>query len=347
MRPPRAVRSAVHVLISLAFVMSALTVSFYLTGFLYDRTGWHPPALAIQIINAFFGVVFLVLAVLITGVVFRRKHRDPFAPIIQALEQIARGDFSARLDDAYKRPGPVGGLVQTFNDTVLKLDRMEKMRQEFISDVSHEIQSPLTSIRGFASALRQDDLSAEDRLHYLDIIEAESGRLSKLCANLLKLASLESDQVQFEPKPYRLDTQIRSLIVACEPQWSGKGIEMDVTLDEASVTADEDLLSQVWINLLHNSIKFTPRGGSVRVALERRADRLEITIADTGIGIAAEDLPHIFERFYKADPSRRRSEEGSGLGLSIAKKVVDMHRGTIAVRSQPASGTSFVVDLPV
>ncbi len=124
-------------------------------------------------------------------------------------------------------------------------------------------------------------------------------------------------------------------------------IEMDVALDEASVTADEDLLSQVWINLLHNSIKFTPRGGTVQIALERRADRLEVTIADTGIGIAAEDLPHIFERFYKADPSRRRSEEGSGLGLSIAKKVVDMHRGTIAVRSQPASGTSFVVDLPV
>ena len=213
MRPPRAVRRAVHVLISLAFVMSALTVSFYLTGFLYDRTGWHPPAWAVQIINAFCGVAFLVLGVTITGVAFRRKHRDPFAPIIQALEQIARGDFSARLDDAYKRPGPVGGLVQTFNDTVLKLDRMEKMRQEFISDVSHEIQSPLTSIRGFACALRQADLSAEDRLHYLDIIEAESGRLSKLSANLLKLASLESDQVKFEPKPYRLDTQIRDLIV--------------------------------------------------------------------------------------------------------------------------------------
>ena len=116
----------------------------------------------------------------------------------------------------------------------------------------------------------QDDLSAEDRLHYLDIIETESRRLSKLSDNLLKLASLESDQVKFEPKPYRLDTQIRDLILACEPQWSGKGIEMDVALDEVSVTADEDLLSQVWINLLHNSIKFTPPGGSVRVALERR-----------------------------------------------------------------------------
>jgi signal transduction histidine kinase len=228
----------------------------------------------------------------------------------------------------------------------LQLDQMEKMRQEFISNVSHEIQSPLTSIRGFACALQQNDLSAEDRRHYLDIIEAESMRLSKLSANLLKLASLESDQVRFEPKPYRLDTQIRSLILASEPQWAGKRLEMDVTVDEANIIADEDLLSQVWINLLHNSIKFTPEGGSVRVALQRRADRLEVTIADTGTGIAPEDQPHIFERFYKADPSRRRSEGGSGLGLSIAKKVVELHRGTIAVRSQPGAGAAFTVELP-
>jgi two-component system, OmpR family, phosphate regulon sensor histidine kinase PhoR len=346
-RGRRAVRSAVHVLISMAFVMAGLTIAFYLTGLLYDRIGWRPPALAIQIINALLGLALLVLGVVITGIAFRRRHRDPFGPIIHALEQVARGDFSARLDDSYKTHGPVGGLVQTFNDTVLKLDEMEKMRQEFISNVSHEIQSPLTSIRGFACALRQDDLSAEERRHFLDIIEAESVRLSKLGANLLKLAALESEHAKFEPKPYRLDAQIRSLILACEPQWSGKGIEMDVTLDEASITADEDLLSQVWSNLIHNSIKFTPRGGSVRVALERHPERLEVSVADTGIGIAPEDVPHIFERFYKADPSRRRSEEGNGLGLSIAKKVVEMHRGAIGVRSQPGSGTTFTVALPV
>ena len=139
-----------------------------------------------------------------------------------------------------------------------------------------EIESPLTSIRGFASALQQDHLTAEERRHYLDIIEAESVRLSRLSANLLKsLTSLESDHVRFEPKGYRLDTQIRGLILACEPQWAEKDLEMDVTLEEADITADEDLLSQVWINLLHNSIKFTPRGGSVRVALYRRGDRLE------------------------------------------------------------------------
>jgi two-component system phosphate regulon sensor histidine kinase PhoR len=212
--------------------------------------------------------------------------------------------------------------------------------------VSHEIQSPLTSIRGFACALQQDNVSAGDRRHYLEIIETESVRLSKLSTNLLKLASLEGDHAKFEPKPYRLDAQLRSMILACEPQWAGKQLEMVVTLEEAGITADEELLSQVWMNLIHNSIKFTPQGGSIRVELHRRADRLQVSVADTGIGIAPEDQAHIFQRFYKADPSRRRSEEGSGLGLSIAKKVLEMHRGTIGVRSQPGVGATFTVELP-
>jgi signal transduction histidine kinase len=332
--------------LTVACITIGLTVAFYLTAWLYDRVGWRPSPLVVQVVNTLLGLCLMVLAMVISALLFRSRRRGPFATIIDALERIAKGDFSTRLEDRHQGRGAVSELVQTVNNMALQLDQMEKMRQEFISNVSHEIQSPLTSIRGFACALQQNDLSAEDRRHYLDIIEAESMRLSKLSANLLKLASLESDQVRFEPKPYRLDTQIRSLILASEPQWAGKRLEMDVTVDEANIIADEDLLSQVWINLLHNSIKFTPEGGSVRVALQRRADRLEVTIADTGTGIAPEDQPHIFERFYKADPSRRRSEGGSGLGLSIAKKVVELHRGTIAVRSQPGAGAAFTVELP-
>jgi signal transduction histidine kinase len=332
---------------ALAFVTSGVTVAFYLTGWLYDHAGWRPSPLVVQLVNTVLGLCLMVLAVLIPAVVFRSRRRGPFTTIIDALERIAKGDFSTRLEDRHQGHGAVSELVQTVNNMALQLDQMEKMRQEFISNVSHEIQSPLTSIRGFACALQQNDVSAEDRRHYLDIIETESMRLSKLSANLLKLASLESDQAKFEPKPYRLDTQIRSLILASEPQWAGKQLEMDVALDEANITADEDLLSQVWINLIHNSIKFTPEGGSVRVALHCLTGRLEVRVADTGIGIGTEDQPHIFERFYKADKSRRRSEGGSGLGLSIAKKVVEIHGGTIAVRSEPGAGAAFVVELPV
>ena len=347
MRMRRAARMVLHLISTIAIVAVAVTLAFFLTASFYAHAGWTPPAVVVQIVNTALGMGLIITTVLISGLWFHRQRRGPFAEIIDALQRIAKGDFSTRLDDTHQSRGAVGELVQTVNDMALRLDQMEKMRQEFISDVSHEIQSPLTSIRGFAAALKQNDLGDEERRHYLDIIEAESTRLSKLSANLLKLASLESDQTKFEPKLYRLDTQIRNLILASETQWTGKQLEMEVVLEEASITADEDLLSQVWINLIHNSIKYTPKGGSVRVTLHSRGDRIEVSIADNGIGIPSEDQPRIFERFYKADKSRRPSEGGSGLGLAIAKKAVELHRGTIAVRSRLGAGAVFTVELPV
>jgi signal transduction histidine kinase len=220
------------------------------------------------------------------------------------------------------------------------------MRQEFISNVSHEIQSPLTSIRGFARALQNEQLSPADRAHYLNIIEIESMRLSKLSDNLLALASLDAEQMKFEPKAYRLDRQIRNLILACEPQWTDKSLDMDVALEEVVITADEDMLSQVWINLIHNSIKFTPCGGSVRILLQYQADRVVFRITDSGIGISADDQAHVFERFFKAEKARDRAKGGSGLGLAIAKKIVEMHKGTIGVESELGAGACFTVCLP-
>jgi signal transduction histidine kinase len=164
---------------------------------------------------------------------------------------------------------------------------------------------------------------------------------------LLKLAALESEHANFEPKTYRLDKQIRNLILACEPQWTDKGLDMDISLEELEITADEDLLSQVWINLIHNSIKFTPQGGRVQIDLRRQDDDIEFRITDTGVGISEEDRPRIFERFYKADKSRTRSNGGSGLGLSIAKKIVEMHKGGINVESRLGAGTTFTVSLPI
>jgi len=328
-------------------VLGAMAVlSFGLTAPVYSRTG-QPPAWLAQVINTLLGFFLLGLVLFFVGRFFQSKQIDWFTPIIAAMDRIAKGDFSTRLDEHQESEGVLGELVRSVNKMAGELNQVEQMRQEFVSNVSHEIQSPLTSIRGFARALQEDDLAPETRRHYLSIIETESMRLSKLSDNLLELASLDSEQLKLDPKPYRLDKQIRGLILACEPQWAEKGLEMDAALDEATiVTADEDLLSQVWINLIYNSIKFTPAGGCVRVALKRQAGCVEVTVADTGLGIAPEDQPHIFERFYKADKSRRRSEGGNGLGLSIVKKIVELHHGTVAVTSQPGQGTQITVSLP-
>lgn len=268
-----------------------------------------------------------------------------------ALIQIAKGNFDVKItlpstDDEHAKWNPFNELAQNIHHMAGELNEMERMRQEFVSNVSHEIQSPLTSISGFARALQEGELDKEEGRHYLDIIEMESKRLSKLSDNLLKLTSLESEHHPFEPTHYRLDKQLRNIVLSCEPQWVKKSIDMDISLKEVTVKADEDLMSQVWMNLLGNAIKFTPNGGTIGVRLSQQGNDVVASISDTGIGMDEEERSHIFERFYKADKSRNRAIGGSGLGLSIVKKIIDMHEGEINVKSKKGEGTEMVVTLP-
>ena len=338
-------------IIVLVFVTTMFTASFFLTAHIYEIINLNPPILLVQIVNSLLGLVFAGLIVGVVARFARSKGWTPemnvFGSIIEAMQKIAKGDFNIQLDNTFRENEPVSMLVKSVNTMAMELNQMETMRQEFISNVSHEIQSPLTSIRGFAQALDNDQLSPGERHHYLSIIQNESTRLSRITEDLLKLASLESEQLKFEPKPYRLDKQIRDLILACEPQWADKGIDMDVSLEEAEITADQDLLSRVWINLIHNSIKFTPDGGRIYADLRRQDGNIEFRITDTGIGIAEEDQSHVFERFFKADKSRERAKGGSGLGLAIAKKIIDVHHGAIGVESTLGAGTTFTVSLPM
>ena len=275
------------------------------------------------------------------------KNIHILSDIMDALESIARGDFSIRLNHDLKEDEPFAKLVRSVNDMARNLGQTEIMRQEFISNVSHEIQSPLASIKGFAYVLHNEELTSEERSHFLDIIEIETTRLSRLSENLLKLAALDANSVKFEPVPYRLDKQILELILSCEPQWKEKNITIEAQLDEITVIADKDMMSQVWVNLIYNSIKFTPKDGTIQVELQRRGSNIECKISDTGIGMDKETQQHIFERFYKADKARERTKKGSGLGLAIAKKVIDTHNGTIMVESEPGKGTAFTVLLPL
>ncbi|KWX73737.1 hypothetical protein AMQ84_21960 [Paenibacillus riograndensis] len=293
---------------------------------------------------------FLILFLLagIAGLIghMRGNERAFYIPIITAMRQISKGNFKVELEND-RRYGQFGSIVEGINEMASELSRMETMRQDFISNVSHEIQSPLTSIRGFARALRDEGLSAESRAHYLDIIEAEGSRLSGLSDNLLKLSALEAESFPFERTAYRLDKQLQEMILACEPQWLDKNIDVEAELEEVTVQAVKDLLSQVWTNLLHNSIKFTPQDGMITVRLRTLDNRVEVEIKDNGIGIAEDDLPRIFERFYKVDKARSTSGGGSGLGLSLVKKIVDIHDGSITITSRPGEGTACVVVLPM
>jgi len=242
-----------------------------------------------------------------------QRRNDFFAAIIDAIKSISKGDYTIQIANQFehKKNHPFAKIVEGINEMAVELNQIEEMRQEFISNVSHEIQSPLASINGFANVLKQNHLTVEEREHYLGIIETESLRLANLSDNLLKLTSIESQHHPFEPVPYRLDKQIRTIILSCEPQWLAKSLELDIALDEVEITADQELMSQVWINLIINSIKFTPNGGTLKIVLYQRDQKAIVEITDSGMGIAEEHQVHLFERFYKVDASRNRKLGGS------------------------------------
>lgn len=344
----------------IAFVMALLIVliavligTFFLTALFYTAIGSTPLPFIVQVINSLLGLfVFVAILVSCSALINlrsaeARRNMGRFEPIFEAMEKIAQGNFKVRLHPIPGNNIFTNELAKSVNQMAVELNQMEHLRQEFIANVSHEIQSPLTSIRGFAQALRNDHLSITDKHHYLTIIETESMRLSRMTDNMLKLATLETEHVKIEKQSYRLDKQMRAIILTCEPQWMHKTIEMDIALDEVEIFANEDLLGQVWTNLIHNSIKFTPENGKIGIQLQQWDKRIECKIIDTGIGIADDAQARIFERFYKADTSRERIHEGSGLGLTIARKIVELHHGTIEVKSQIGTGTTMIVSFPI
>ncbi|ANY73472.1 two-component sensor histidine kinase [Paenibacillus ihbetae] len=339
-------REILQIIALFAVLAVSWTAATYLTKAVYAKTGAPSSAYVTQIIDLFLGVVIFFLCMMLLGLMFKHKQMAVLNAMTDAMRRISQGDFNVKMEE-HKLPGEFKMIANGINDMAEGLGRMETMRQDFISNVSHEIQSPLTSIRGFARALRNPRLTEERRNHYLEIIEGESRRLSQLSDNLLKLSSLEGDRTVFEMQPYRLDGQLRALVLASEPQWLAKRIQVDLELAEVQIRASEDLMSQVWMNLLHNSIKFTPEGGVITIELKADREAAVVTITDTGIGMSEADQLRIFERFYKADKSRNRSAGGSGLGLSIVKRIVDIHQGTVTVRSRPGEGSAFTVSVPL
>ena len=334
------------VLALFSFLTIIWSIAFYVSSSVINALEIRVSPFVTFLISDMVGFVFIVLIWVLIGVLMRPKREAMIWTIIEPIQKIAKGDFSVKIRNEEKYDGEIGVLVKSINDMTDELNTMEKMRQEFVSNVSHEIQSPLTSIKGFARALQDNNLSEEKREHYLTIIETETTRLSKLSQNLLKLTLLESEEYTPERVTYRLDQQLKQIVLNSEPLWAEKEIELDLDLEKVHITADQESMSQVWINLIHNSIKFTPSSGTISIKLKEYETLVEVRIRDTGIGISEEQKQHIFERFYKADSSRNRAYGGSGLGLAIVKKVLDLHQGEIKVESEEGSGTEFIVRIP-
>ncbi|MGG4128387.1 HAMP domain-containing sensor histidine kinase [Paenibacillus illinoisensis] len=269
----------------------------------------------------------------------------PIKKLTKATKRIAAGDFSVKLN--IKQTSELGTLARSFEEMMHDLQHLEQMRREFVTNVSHEVQSPLTSISGYAQAIKQVNLTDHERSRYLDIIISEAKRMSKMSDNLLKLSMLESQSQQLRLLTFSLDEQIRRVIVALQPQWSARNIHFELDLEDVKVMADHDQLNQVWTNILSNGIKFSEDGGVITVSMIRDIKNVTVHISDTGIGIPLKDQKRIFERFFKADRSHSRKYDGSGMGLAIVKQIISLHQGDIQVESEPGQGTTFIVTLPI
>ncbi|MDH6353356.1 MULTISPECIES: cell wall metabolism sensor histidine kinase WalK [Brevibacillus] len=299
-----------------------------------------------------FGEVHVMFAVLLVAMfllslmfilIFTRYLVRPIQKLSQATKKLAEGEYEIQLD--ISRRDEIGELAANFAQMTESLKQLDDMRQEFVSNVSHEIQSPLASIQGFSQAIRSGGMPEAQKAEYLAIIEEESRRLSSLSKQLLTLASLDKETGLYEPSEYRLDEQLRQVVLLLERQWQQKKLELELELPDTLVTADKQLFNQVWINLLSNSIKFTPPHGTIFVSIRQSPD-IAVIIRDTGIGISEEERQHIFERFYKGDKSRNREATGSGLGLAIVQKIVQVAKGSIEIDSQTGVGTTIKVTLP-
>ncbi|MFD2329487.1 sensor histidine kinase [Cohnella sp. GCM10020058] len=294
-------------------------------------------------VNTELLAVFLVGACLV--LVAARSIVRPLLGLRDAAKRMANGHFDVRF--LTKRKDEIGQLNESFVEMAQELSKLDRMRREFVANVSHEIQSPLTSISGFAKALKEQRMSEESRIRYLTIIEAEANRLSRLSQNLLRLSSLQYDQHPGQSVAFRLDEQLRNVVIALEPQWSGKEIAVELDLEPMTIRADKDRLGQVWTNLLDNGIKFTPVRGIIRIRAYTDSQSAVVCIIDNGIGIPEDQRTDIFKPFHKADKARERSIGGSGLGLSIVKQIVDMHKGDILADEGAGGGSAFTVKLPL
>lgn len=294
------------------------------------------------IIAVFIGLASLTASTFTVTWIAPKLFR-PLENIAAMARQISRADdLSRRLPDT-GRQDEIGDLTMALNQTLERLESLFRTQQRFLADVSHELRTPLTTIRGNVDLMRRMGIADDS---FLDDIEAELERMTRLVNDLLLLARADVGSLPIEQKPVALDTLL--LDVFRQVSMRDKAVEVILDeVDQASILGDADRLRQLLLNLADNAVKYTPEGGVVHLALSKTQDEAHVTISDTGIGIPEEDLPYIFDRFYRVDKARARAFGGSGLGLSIAKWIVEVHGGQIDVESEVGEGTTFHVTLPL
>ncbi len=305
-----------------------------------------PPVLYLAIGRFFIwgGLVAVAIAVVLAFILSRRTLA-PVKALTSAAERLGQRDFSQRVQ--IKDKGELGELAQTFNSMADDLEHAEKLRQNMVADVAHELRTPLSNIRGYLEALR-DGVMKPDK-ETIRSLNEEASLLSRLVDDLQELSLAEAGELKLVRRAEDIGELIRQAVAAVEAPKKAKGLLLAVELPEKLplVNIDSRRIGEVLRNLLENAVVHTGKGDTITVAA-RQLDRLvEISVTDTGEGIPAKELPNLFERFYRVDKSRARATGGSGLGLTIARRLVEAHGGSIEVQSEPGKGSRFAFTVPV
>jgi len=278
-----------------------------------------------------------------------------FSLLTRRLRRLRAAVKSFELGDYDKRV-TIGGndeladLGRTFNEMADSVDKSVQQRSDLIANISHDLRSPLTSIRGHLETiiLKDDKLSNEERKKYLEISLKNVSNFQKLVEELFELAKLESKEIKVEYEPFQIAELAQDVFMKLQPQAEDSGVEMKILQPDMIPVFNGDIamMERALTNIIENALSFTPEGGKINLEMSVQNENLLIRIRDTGLGINPEDLPHIFERFYKADKSRDRRSPGTGLGLAITKEIILLHNGKIEAFSKEKEGTLFVITLP-
>lgn len=278
---------------------------------------------------------------IITAALVSRIPLKPFQRLLDGMNQLAQGDYTARLNDGHTAIG--NKLTESFNALATELENTEMLRADFVNNFSHEFKTPIVSVLGFAKLLKRANLAPEKREEYLDIILSEATRLADMAENVLNLAKIEKQAILTDVSSFNVSEQIRTCILLLEKKWERKELEIAFDEHEYQCAGNEEMLKQVWINLLDNAVKFAPEKSRVTVRIESASGSLSVSFFSAGEEIAAETRKRIFEKFFQGDTSH--ATEGTGLGLAITSRIVELHKGTVAVSYRDGCNV-FTVTLP-
>ncbi len=291
--------------------------------------------------SMFIAIVSIVVGTLISSYVSKKMLR-PILKINDAAKKVAKGDFTVRLEEA-SIANEIREIAENFNLMLRELSNTETLRNDFVSNVSHEFKTPLSVIEGYAMLLQDETLTKEEERKYVKTILDNTGRLTELTQSILSLSQIENQEIVLQKERFQLDEQIRRVLLTFESIWESKNLTIDLNMDEVYIYGSQSLLARVWSNLIDNAIKFSEQNGTLSIECHEEGDHIVVIVKDTGIGMDEVVMKHAFDKFYQGE--RSHHVKGSGLGLTLVHRIVTLCGGKVSLRSEKGKGTAVIIKL--